>query len=320
MDNIYKELSERKLVTEKQFGFLEAIRTKKIVSLYYELRLILYLGIMLLSGGVGYFAYQNMGIIGHLLSMFLLGVAIIVGFNFIKKFAKPYTNLSVTIDLIYFDYILILVSLLVISLITYIEVYFNLVNALINWTSFFSAALLLFMAYRYDNRALLSMGITALAAAVGISISLVDWAKGDWSFTSNLYVISILLGVFLIIAEQVTYRYGIKKHFRFTFQNFGLILFFVGCIAALSDRTNGLFYALLMFVSAGILTYYTWREKEFLFFLYSNIAGYIALTYLVFKMIDRMDNGFEFYLYYFPITCISYIVFLIKKKSHFAND
>jgi hypothetical protein len=320
MDNINKELFDRNCIDEKQYRFLEAIRTNKIVSVYYELRMVLYLGIMLFTGGVGYFAYQNMGDIGHLLSMTLIAAAIAVGFYFIRKYTKPYSNLPVTVDLVYFDYILILVASLIISLFAYIQVYFGLVEMLLSWTSFISAFILFIMSYRYDNRALLSMGIAALAAAVGLSITPIDWVKAEWSVTHGLYATSILFGVLLISVGEITYRYGIKKHFRFTYQNFGLLLYYVGCIAAMFDSNMELFYASLLLISAIGLTIYTWKMKEFLFFLYSNIAGYITITYLLFKMVDSMRGDYVLFVYYFPVTCIGYIIFLVNKKSHFAHD
>ena len=320
MENIYEELFRRNLISEKQHDFLEAIRTNKIISVYYELRLILYLGIMMFTGGVGYFAWQNMGEIGHLLAMFLIASSIVVGFYFIQKFAKPYSNQSVNVNLVYFDYLLILVSLLIISLFAYIQVYFGLIELLINWSSFTSAAILIVMAYRYDNKALLSMGITAVAAAVGISITPVDWTKGDWLVTSDLYTTAILLGIILLAVGQLTFQKGIKKHFQFTYQNFGLLLFYIGCIAAIFNRDSELFYAVLVLLSAGVLSYYTWIKKAFLFFLYSSIAGYIAITFLLFRMISSIDGDYIIFMYYIPFSCIAYIVFLIQKKSHFAHD
>lgn len=320
MKNIYKELLQRNLISDEQHRFLEAIQTNRIVSVYTELRLILYLGIMLFTGGVGYFAWQNMGEIGHMACMVLMAVAIGVGFYFIQKFAKPYSNSQVTNSLVYFDYLLILVSLLIISLFTYVQVYFDWVELLINWTSFISAVLLLFMAYRYDNKALLAMGIAALAAAVGISITPVDWAKGDWQITSELYLTSMLLGTLLWVAEYITHDKGIKRHFRFTFQHFGLLLFYVGGLGAMFNDNHPWPYAALMLLVGTALTFYTWKKKEFLFFLYSNLAAYMAFTYLFFKMIESLGGEFFIMVSYFPFTCIGYIVFLISKKSHFSHD
>jgi len=320
MTNIYKQLFQDKLIEPKQYKLLDAIHTKKVISLYYELRLALYLGILLLTGGLGYFAYQNIGAIGHLISMALIGLGIIVCFYFIQKFSKPYSNSEVKIELVYFDYILILSALLIISLITYVQVYFDLVDLLVNWASFTSAAVLLFIAYRYDNRALLSMGITALAAAVGISISLVNWPAENWMTSSNLYVSSIFLGAFLIGLGELSDKKNIKRHFKFTYQNFGLILFYIGCLYAIFDSSYDNLYAFFLVVVASAVSYYTWRTKGFLFFLYSNISFYIALSYLVFSTLINSNGSEELLVYYFPVTCITYIVLLITKKSHFSND
>jgi hypothetical protein len=277
-------------------------------------------GILLFTGGVGYFAWQNMGEMGHLICMTLLAASIAVGFYFIGKFAKPYSNALVTVPLVYFDYILILVSLLIISLFTYVQVYFDLVELLINWTSFTSAAILLFMAYRYDHKAMLGMGIAALAAAVGISISPVDWTKGDWLITSDLYLTSTLLGALLLVVEHILYQKEIKRHFRFTYQNFGLLLFYLGGLASIFDADNKLWYAILMLVAAGSLSYYTWKKKEFLFFLYSSLTTYIAFTYLFLRMVENLGAEMSIMTLYFPATCLGYIVFLISKKSHFSHD
>jgi len=320
MENIYKELFQRNLISDGQHRFLEAIRTDQIVSIYTELRVVLYLGILLFTGGVGYFSLQNMGENGHLLSMFSLAIAIGLGFYFIGKFAKPYSNQEINISLVYFDYLLILVALLVLSLFTYVQVYFDLVELLIHWTSFISAVLLVFMAYRYDNRALLSMGIAALAAAVGITISPVDWTKGNWQITTDLYLTTLLLGVLLLVVEHSMYQKGIKKHFRFTYQNFGLLLFYLGGVASIFDGDHEQMYAALLLLVGGGLTYYTWEKKEFLFFLYSSLAAYIAFTYLFFRLIEMMGFDMIFMIYYFPCTCLGYIVFLISKKSHFSHD
>jgi hypothetical protein len=320
MENTNKELFQRELISSKQYQFLDSIRTNKIVSLYYELRLMLYLGIMLFTAGIGYFAYQNMGEIGHLIAIALIGLGIVFGFYFIQKFAKPYSNLEVTVNHVYFDYILILVSLLIIAFFTYVQVYFNIVELMLNWTSYITAALFIFMAYRYDNRALLSMSITVLAAAVGISITPINWVTMEWMVTSNLYSTSILLGIILLPIGQVSQYYGVKKHFRFTYQNFGLLLYFIGCISAIFSNEYGSTFALLTVVSAGIITYYTWVHKAFLFFVYANLAGYIAFTYLMFRAIENMRGDYIIFIYYFPVTCIGYLVFIFTKKSHFAHE
>ena len=320
MNRTNKILFQQKHITKNQYTFFESIRKEETISLYYELRLLLYIGIMLFTGGIGYLVYENIGAIGHTLIMTLLCGAIFIGFYYISKFAKPYNNDLVTVKLVYFDYFLILISLLIIGLFTYIQVYFELLAILASWSSYISASILIFMAYRYDNRALLSMGITALAAALGFSITPIDWTTNEWVSTNYTYLIAIILGGALYLTGYFSKKKDIKKHFKFTYQNFGLISYYLGCLSGIFNTDFEISFALLGVVSAIIMSLFTWRTKKFLFFLYSNISAYIAFTYLFFTLITSTNDGYLLLIYYFPFSCIGYIVFLVNKKSHFAHD
>lgn len=319
MDNIHAELLKHNIIDEPQFQFLEALRTKKIASLYHELRLMLYLGIMLFTGGAGYFAYQNIGSVGHIIAMTVLFIAIVVGFIFIHQHSKPYSHEVVTVNHAYYDYILLLVPLLVISLLTYVQVYFDLTKYLLHWSSYITSAIFFYMAYRYDNRALLSMGISTLSAAIGLSITPIDWAKGNIEYTTSIHTTSILTGLLFIAAGQISAYKHIKKHFCFTYQNFGLLLLFAGCIASMFNNHATAFFALATIISAGLVCIYSWKFKEFLFFIYGSIAGYIAVTYLLFFIANDFDLNSTFFIYYFPLTCIGYIVLLLSRKAHFVK-
>lgn len=321
METKYKKLFDNNLIDKPQFELFEAIETNKIISVFNELRLMLYLGIMLLSTGVGYFAYQNMGKFGHICCMTLLLVGIVACFYYIVKLASPYSNAEVTVTHIYYDYILILASLLIIGLFSYIQVYFNLVHLLLNWSTLICALILLFMAYRYDNRGLLSMGITAFSATFGIVISPINWTKGEWLPTLSLYNTGIILGVALVIMGQISELKKIKSHFRFTYQNTGLLIFFIASIAAIFDSNYSILYAVLLLFASSAVIYYSWNYKEFLFFLYSSISGYIVLTYLLIRLVESShSDAWILLVYYFPVSCAVYILFLVKKKNHFSNE
>jgi len=321
MESKYKKLFDNNLINKTQFEFLDAIETNKIISLFNELRLMLYLGIMLLSTGIGYFAYQNLGKFGHYGCMTLLLLSIIACFYYIMKYASPYSNDEVIVNHVYYDFILILVSLLIIGLFSYIQVYFNLVKLLLNWSTLISSIILLSMSYRFDNRGLLSMGITAFSATFGIIISPVNWVKGEWLPTLSLYNTGIILGIALVLIGQISEYKKIKSHFRFTYQNIGLMIFFTACLAAIFDSNYSILYAFLLLFTSSAVIYFSWNYKEFLFFLYSTISGYIVLSYLLVRLIQNLHTDlFIILAYYFPISCAAYILFLIKKKNHFTND
>lgn len=321
MSKIHQELFEKNLIDTKQVEFIEAVTERKIISVYYELRLVLYLGIMLFTAGVGYIAYQNLGDIGHLGMMALLLLAIGACGYYISKKSLPYSNEEVKVNHIYFDYILILTSLLIIALFTYVQVYFQLIELFLNWTSIISAIIFLTLAYRYDNKAVLSLGITALAATFGLTISPVNWVSGDWLPGLDLYLTSIIFGLSLIGLSEVLSRKGIKKHFTFTYQNFGLLIYYAGIMALLFDFSWEVMIAFILLFSASAISYYTWAKKEFLLFLYSSIAAYVGFTYLLVRLLTLGDSdGIVLLVYYFPISCIAYVLLLVKNKNHFSDD
>jgi len=317
--SVIAKLYSENLITEKQYLFLESIQSAKIVSLYYELRLILYLGIVLFTSGLGYLAYENIGEFGHVLLMLLMAILIGLGFYFIDRKAQPYSNDEVKTPNGYFDYLLVLIALLIIGLFSYIQVYFELTELLLNYSSIITAIVFFLMAYRYNNKALLAMGITALVATFGLTITPVGWINGDWFDSSQLYQIAILCGFVIVLTGHLLARKSIKKHFLFTYQNYGLLLFFVGCIAATFDSYNETAYAFFTSIVGVAISIYSWYNKKFLFFLYANISGYIAITYLMFVFIFSEGAGYMLAIYYFPITLISYMGVLISKKAHF-ND
>ncbi|MES1221265.1 MAG: DUF2157 domain-containing protein, partial [Bacteroidota bacterium] len=61
-----KELLDKNLITADQFNKIDPVVSGKIVSVFYELRTLLYLGVMLLATGLGILIYQNIGGLGHL--------------------------------------------------------------------------------------------------------------------------------------------------------------------------------------------------------------------------------------------------------------
>ncbi|MEO9964211.1 MAG: DUF2157 domain-containing protein [Reichenbachiella sp.] len=316
MDNLHQQLFDENHIEKEQYQLLDSLNRRKIISLYFELRLILYLGIMLFTAGIGYIIYQNMSDIGHLALMSLLALSIIVAGVYIHKKSKPYAPEVVEVEHFYFDYVLVLVALLIVSLFTYIQVYYDLVELLVRWTSLLSGLLFLFLAYRYDNKMVLSMGITALAAAIGLTLSPVDWSSGELLEGFNIYVISVGFGIMLLVSGYFLAHNGIKSHFKFTYHNFGFFLIYFGALALMFDSDNEELIAFSLLFFAMCVGYYCWRQKEFLFFLYSSISGYIAFTYLFISIgIDA-----DLYFYYFPISAIGGVILLVKNRNHFSND
>ena len=321
MTHIHKELFDKTLIDKDQFAFFEAIETKKVVSVYYELRIVLYLGIMLFTGGVGYIAYENMSDLGHLLVMMLLLLSIGLASYYVFQKSLPYSNGVQVVEHIYFDYVLILNALLIVSLFTYVQVYFDLLPLLLSYTTYITTALFLYLAYRYDSKAMLSMGIAAFVSAFGLTITPINWSQSLWMPENELFLTAVIIGLFLFGAGLASIKLDVKKHFSFTYSNFGVLLYYFGLMFFLFGNDYEILAACVMCVTAALAAYYFWIQKEFVLFLYSGLAAYIAMSYLLARLLLLgNENGIELLFYYFPISSISSVVMLVKNKNHFAND
>src|SRR6476659_7332271 len=115
-----KELFGKGIITEEQFNKIDLITSGKIVSVFYELRSLLYLGVLLFTTGAGILIYQNIGELGHLLSIIALTLLTAACFWHVFMKGAPYSNSEVKGPTPYFDYIVLLGSLLFISVLGYL--------------------------------------------------------------------------------------------------------------------------------------------------------------------------------------------------------
>ena len=64
-ETLLKELEQKGLISSEQNALISEYERTKPFSLNYELRTFLYLGITMLTGGLGVLIYQNIDSIGH---------------------------------------------------------------------------------------------------------------------------------------------------------------------------------------------------------------------------------------------------------------
>ncbi|HLZ16617.1 MAG TPA: DUF2157 domain-containing protein [Cyclobacteriaceae bacterium] len=93
--NTPAELLEKGLITGEQFQKIDPVVSGKTVSVFYELRTLLYLGVMLFAAGAGILIYQNIGTIGHIVSLIVLTLLMLTCFGYAVRHAAGYSHGSV---------------------------------------------------------------------------------------------------------------------------------------------------------------------------------------------------------------------------------
>jgi hypothetical protein len=272
---------------------------------------------MLFTAGAGILIYLNIGELGHLLSIITLSVLTIACFWYVISRAADYSHERVKPPTPYYDYIVLLGSLLLIAVQGYLEFQYGFLTDNLGYSTLMTAAFFFFIAYRLDHVGILSLAITAFASFWSISVSPQKWYSGDFFSGSHLYKTAIIFSIGLGIVAVLLDRKSIKKHFTFTYLNFCALIFFVGAVTGLFDGVWGI-YVLLIYAGCAFAYYAARWEKSFLFLLYAFVAGYIATTYLLAETI--FANGAEIWFLYSIASCGGFIYFIIKYKNHFKQE
>jgi len=312
-----KELFDKDLLTKDQFEKIDLITSHKVVSVFYELRTLLYLGVMLFATGVGILIYQNIGEFGHIISIVLLCVVAVICFWYVFKHAPDYSNGKVKAPSPYYDYVVLLGSLLVISIQGYLEFQYGALDENLGLSTLVTSAFFFYIAYRFDHTGILSLAIAALASFWSISVSPQKWYSGDFFSESNLHVTAVVFSTVLTIIAMILDKQGIKKHFTFTYLNFCMLIFFVGNIAGLFIGELWGVFLLLIGVGCTFAYYMARYEKSFLFLLYVFLAGYIGTTYFLARVV--ITDEIFFWFFYSIASCGGFVVFIIKYRNHFTN-
>jgi hypothetical protein len=316
--NELNELYEKGLLQKEQVGVLRDVVTKKTFSVYYELRIALYVGVLLFTTGIGILIYNNIGDLGHVLSIIALGLLTILCFVYSFQKAAPYANTKTSVPIPYYDYVVLMGCLLFISDLGYIQFQYNLFYENLEWITLTTAVLFFLLAYRFDHLGVLSLAITALASFFGITISPQKWYNADFFDQANLHNIGVVFGAALTFVALALERRKIKEHFTFTYVNFASVIFLMSALAGIFMNTDSYVgYLLLLYAGCGFAVYFANSRKSFLFLLYAFVFGYIGTTFF---LIDTIFNESEILFYYFIASCGGFIYFIIRYKDYFKRQ
>lgn len=308
-----QELNDKGFITHDQFNTIEPIITGKVVSVFYELRTMLYLGVMLFTTGVGFLIYQNIGQLGHILAIIVLSILSIGSFGYCFWKGKPFSKEKVDSPNPYFDYVLLLGCLLFVSVFGYLEFQFGFLERNARLISLVTAAVFFFFAYRFDHLGILSLAITAFVSFFGIVVS---WNGLD-SF-GQLPVIGLILSLVLSSIALFLERQKVKSHFTFTYLNFCFLIYFLSAFAGIFNGHIGNYfsYALALYVGVALSVVMANRKKSFLFLLYGVMAGYIATTYF---LSEYTDMDIVPWLLYLIASAGGIVYFIVKYRNYFKR-
>jgi hypothetical protein len=261
----------------------DRVARRELVSLRFEIRAMLYAGVLLLTGGVGTLVAQHHQAIGALAIALGVGVAALACLAWVARRAAPFAWGPVPSPGVAFDYVLLLGLLLVAADLAYVETQFTLLGPRWPRHLLIVAALDLLAAYRWDSRTALGLALTSLAAWRGLVVGLVPTVLGA-GIAADLRTSAIALGVLSLAAAVASVGLGRKPHFESVFTPAGLLLLLGGLLSgALTDPRAWALWLLATLIVAGLVMAAAMRLGRSLYFALGLLAAYVALVRLLFE-------------------------------------
>jgi len=298
------------VITDVQYGLLAALVRRERFSLFLEINALLYLGVLSLAGGLAWTFTTYFQRLGDFFILAALSALLAGSLYYCFSRTPAYSNSEVESPNIVFDYVLYFACLVLSVELGYIEFRFEWLRDAWNNYLLFSSVVFFVLAYRFDNRFVLSLAISSLGGWFGIQYSTLRFSSSAPLRTAALFyaLVTALIGVFL-------HRQGIKKHFLETYLHIATTVTFVALISGLSDKTaNGFFFAVLIASVAAVTL--GLRFKRFMFVVYGIVFGYIGVSYEVLRSVSVFGEV----LMYFVATGSVVIVAVFFLARRFARE
>jgi hypothetical protein len=313
--SIAETLKDEGLISEEQQLFLLKKEKNNLFSIYWELRIFLYIGITLLTTGLGLLIYENIDSIGHHTIIALMAIVCGGCFWYCWKNKKPFSWQKVENPTAVFDYVLLLGCLLFLSLEGYLQYQYQLFGNKYGLATIIPTVLFFILAYYFDHKGVLGMGISGLALWLGIATSPYDIFDSNNFESIELVISGIILGLILGVAAWKSVKEDLKKHFEFTYLNFSLHLIFISSIIGMIAFHYKWAFVLLVILFCFYFIRYAKETQSFYFLLASTFYGYFTLTYLFTLVVEEFDIKLEVILLYFILSCAGIIFFFLNYKK-----
>ena len=296
-------------ITAQQYKTIAPIVSRDRFSLFTELNALLYLGVLFCIGGLSWTIqtyFTNLGDAAILGGLSLLCVASLA-YCFTRPF--PFSPERVESPSLVFDYILYLGALAVGVGLGYLEFRFQLLKE--SWDNYLllSSLFYFFLAYRFDNRFVLSLALSTLAGWFGLSTTRFGLFQGG-----EYRAPAIVYALFVAAAGTLLFYRGLKAHFLKTYLHITANVLFVALVSGVGVNSSGMGYLLASVILAGLVIYAGFRFEEFSFAGYATIYGYIAISI---KLLDNVHDS-ETLLAYFVVSgslVLAFIAFLAVKAA-----
>jgi hypothetical protein len=306
-----EQWKEQGIISPEQHTLLAGLSRGEPFSLFLELNVLLYAGVLAFVAGLGWTISTWSQQLGDVLVLAILSAILAVCFWYCFSRAPAWTPAETPSPSLAFDYVLYLGCLTWSLALAYLENRFHLLSG--EWDLYLlaTAGLFFFLAYRFDNRFVLSLALSSLAGWFGLTIS--HWpSHQDAEYRQYAILYSLVVGA----AGAILQRRGLKPHFLGAYLNIAANVLFWALLSGVFNRQGYAVWLLALLAACGASLAWGLARRQFAFVAYAAVYGYVGVS----SILIRNMNSETAVLGYFVITGVTMLVMLVVIARRFSRE
>jgi hypothetical protein len=310
-----EQWKEQGKISPEQYAHLAGLSRQEPFSLFIELNILLYAGVLAFVAGLGWTVTTWSQQLGDILVLTILSTILAASFSYCFSRAPVWSVAETPAPSPILNYVLYLGSLVWSLELAYTENRFHMLSGQWDLYLLATAILYFFLAYRFDNRFVLSLALSSLAGWFGLTVS--HWSAWDWSaHQDDVYRRYALLYCLVVgVSGALLQRRGLKPHFFGTYLNIVANVLFWALLSGVFNRQGyGLWFLALLIACAASLAWGLSR-RQFAFVAYAAVYGYVGVSSLVLRGLD----GESATLAYFVFSGVAMLVVLVQIGRRFGR-
>ena len=298
------------VISEEQHAMLTALVRRERFSVFVELSALLYLGVLSMVGGLVWTFREYVASLGDVAILSMLGLLMVLAFGYCFSRTAPYSNGEVEAPTLAFDYVLYFGCLVFSATLAFIETRFAIFQG---WDTHLLVAALVFgaLAYRFDNRFVLSLALSTLAGYLGLKMAIFDTLHND-----RFRFVALMFGAFLIGVGLLLNRQSIKKHFLDVYLQLGANAILLAAMSGVLEPGVGFAYLAMLLILSAAAIYLGVRHDRFAFVAYGTLYGYVGLSARLLNAVGSPTLA----LMYFVVTGSIVVIALVALARRFGRD
>jgi hypothetical protein len=301
---------EQGAISAEQHAYLAGLCCAEPTSLFLELNILLYAGVLAFVAGLGWTVTTWSQQIGDVLILAVLSAIFIACFWYCFSRASAWSLAETPAPTAIFDYVLYLGCLVWGVELAYLENRFHVLSGQWDFYLLATAVLFFFLAYRFDNRFVLSLALSSLAGWFGLTISHWQWHQDEtYRQCALLYCVVVGFGVLLL------QRRGLKPHFFGTYLNIAANVLFLAVVSGVFEREGRWVWVLALLLACVASLAWGLKRRQFVFVAYAAVYGYVGFSSILIRGIYDETAV----LLYFVVTAILMLVSLVKIARRFGD-